>query len=167
MIRATVKNRNCQIGVALALLAAAAMGGCVVTIDSTGGGDGGGGGGESVITIRVINASGVTLDPQIYASANSVGVDELFNDGNKLTAYGVGTLGILGPASEDTFTVPCANARTIGTRGGAFGDNLNAPIGSGRQVVLAQDLSVFCNGELIFTFSGGGSSFTTTFDVNP
>lgn len=148
------------------LLLAALMGGCVITI-SDGNNNDNGGSGDAVITVRVINASDVTLDPQIYSSAENVGVDALFADANKLTAYGVGTLGILGPNSEDSFAVTCANARTLGTRGGSFGDNLNAPVGMGRQILLTQDLSVFCGGEVILTYSGSGTSFTTTFDVNP
>ncbi len=147
------------------VLLSALMGGCVITISDGNGNDNGSS--ESVITVRVINASDVTLDPQIYSSPDSVGVDGLFTAENKLTAYGVGTLGILGPNSEDSFAVTCANARTIGTLGGSFGDNLNAPEGMGRQIVLTQDLSVFCGGELVLTYSGGGGSFTTTFDVNP
>jgi len=64
--------------------------------------------------------------------------DGLFVDGNKFTAFGVGTLGLLAPSSSDTFEIDCSNARVIGTKGGRFGDNLNQPDGVGQQVVLTQ-----------------------------
>ena len=103
--------------------------------------------------MTVINQSGVTLDPEIYKSATPVGVAELFADGNKFTAFGVGTIGLLGPGGSDSFELTCEEARVIGTKGGKFGDNQNAPDGNGQPIVLAQDLSVFCDGALTITYS--------------
>lgn len=146
-----------------ALAAALALGGCVIDIQPD---PGGGGGSSQVITIRVINSSNVTLDPQIYVSATPVSTDELFADGNKFTRFGVGTLGLIGGADTDTFTIDCSAARVIGTRGGSFGDDLTNPQGSGQQIVLTQELSIFCEGTLTLTYSGAGSNFNTNFTVS-
>lgn len=144
---------------------ALAIGGCVVEVDP-GGDDGGGDPTEQTITLRVTNSSNVTLDPEIYISATPVSADELFTDANKLTRFGVGTLGLLGGNDSDTFTVDCAAARVIGTKGGRFGDDLTNPQGSGQQVILTQDLSIFCGGTLRLTYSGSGTSFNTNFTVS-
>jgi hypothetical protein len=166
-------NAALRFGLVIALVPLLSGGGCVVTVDPLdgGGGNGGGGGGGdgtgTVITVRIINASNVTLDPEIYISAEPVTVEQLFQPGNKYTAFGVGTLGLLGSAGTDQFTIECANARVIGTSGGKFGDNLNEPEGTGRQIVLTQDLSIFCEGRVTFTYSRSGGGFTTTFDVDP
>ncbi|GMU80231.1 MAG: hypothetical protein IT450_12410 [Phycisphaerales bacterium] len=141
-------------------------GGCVVTIEPDGNNnDNGGTPGATTIRVRVINSTNVTLDPEVYASATAVNADGLFVDGNKYTAFGVGTLGLLGPQTSDTFEIDCANARVIGTKGGKFGDNLNQPDGVGQQVVLTQDLSIFCGGTLTLTYSRSGSGFRTDFTV--
>ena len=112
-----------------------------------------------------VNTTNVTLDPEIHASATAVNADGLFVAGNKFTAFGVGTLGLLGPDTSDTFEIDCANARVIGTKGGVFGDNLTQPDGVGQQVLLTQDLSVYCGGLLTLTYSRSGSGFRTDFTV--
>jgi len=161
-----------SLGLAVMFLPFLCGGGCVVTIDPVNGGDGdnnGGNGGstDTTITIRIINATNVTLDPEIYVSAEPVNLEDLFRTGNKYTAFGVGTLGLLGGGDTDQFTVQCANARVIGTKGGKFGDDLNNPDGTGRQIVLTQDLSVFCGGRVTLTYSRSGDGFNTTYDVDP
>lgn len=148
------------------------FGGCAITITpgDNNGGDGNGDGdgtSEPVITVRIVNDSDVTLDPEIFVSADPVTVDELIQAANKYTAYGVGTLGILGPRSADEFALTCSQARVIATAGGKFGDNLNAPDGFGRRIVLTQDLSIFCEGGVTFTFTARDGEYDTTFDVDP
>jgi hypothetical protein len=156
--------RTSSLAATLALL----LGGCVVEIGPGGGGNGNDNGDstEQTITIRVTNSSNVTLDPEIYLSATPVGADELFTDANKFTRFGVGTLGLIGGNDSDTFTVDCAAARVIGTKGGRFGDDLTNPQGSGQQVILTQDLSIFCGGTLKLTYSGSGNNFNTNFTVS-
>lgn len=119
------------------------------------------------IRINVVNATNTTLDPEIFISATPVGVSDLFAAANKYTAFGVGTLGLLGPSGSDSFTLACDAVRVLGTRGGRFGDNLNAPDGTGRQIVLTQELNLFCDGAVTLTYSRSGAGFTTTFDVQP
>lgn len=144
------------------------LGGCVVEVGppDDDGDDGGGDPTAQTITIRVTNSASVTLDPEIYISATPVSAEELFTDANKFTAFGVGTLGLLGGNDSDTFEVDCASARVIGTKGGRFGDDLNDPQGTGQQVILTQDLSIFCGGQLRLTYSGSGSTFNTNFTVS-
>lgn len=156
-------TRGC--GAALLACWLTVSGGCPQSSDDNGGS------GEpntpTTIRVRIVNQSGVTLDPEFYASGAAVGLDELFQPGNKFTRFGVGTLGILGRLSSDEFVIDCSAARVIGTRGGRFGDDLNDPIGTGRQIVLTQELNVFCGGRLTLTYSRSGDTFTTTFDVQP
>lgn len=133
---------------------AVSLAGCIVDVDpGDDNGDGGGGGSPDTIRVNVLNQTGVTLDPEIFRSASPVSVDELFSSGNKFTAYGVGTIGLLGPGGSDSFTLTCEEARVIGTNGGKFGDNQNAPDGNGQRIVLTQDLSVFCGGTLTIVYS--------------
>lgn len=145
------------------LIGAALLSGCVV--EFTPDPDDGGSGGETKITIRVVNASSVIVDPEIFLSATPVAADQLFVDGNKFTQFGFATLGLIDGGETDSFEVDCSVARVIGTKGGRFGDDLNNPIGSGQQIVLTQELSVFCGGTLTLTFAGGGSTFTTNYSV--
>lgn len=150
----------------LAMALPGLMGGCVIQITP-----GGNGGNDNTttppqkITVRIVNEADTTLDPEVFVSATPATVDQLFAAGNKFTSFGVGTLGLLGPKSEDTVDVDCANVRVIGTHGGKFGNNLNAPDGTGQQIVLTQDLSIFCGGAVTFTFSNNGG-FTTTYSVS-
>ncbi len=145
-------------------------GGCVVTIDPNGGGGGGGGGAppgpDPIITIRIVNATNTTLDPQIFLAAGPVSIAELFDPGRKVTNFGVGTLGLLGPLGSDTITPTCTSAIVIGTQGGAFGDDLNNPEGNGRQIVLTQDVNVSCGDTITFTFQRSGTGFDTDFRVS-
>lgn len=150
-------------------LSAMISGGCVVTVDDgdDNGGNGGGNDPPAQLTVRIINASNVTLDPEIFIASEGVSADELFDPSRKFTAFGVGTLGLIADSDATEFTIDCAQARVIGTSGGRFGNDLNNPDGTGRRIVLTQDLNVFCEGAVTFTYSGAGSGFSTTFDVEP
>lgn len=145
---------------------AAAGGGCMITIDPPPGGGGDRGGGTGTITIRIVNTTNTTLDPEIFVSATAVSSEELFQPERKYTRFGVGTLGLIGPGGSDEFRLNCPEARVIGTRGGKFGDDLNNPEGSGRRIVLTQELNIVCGDRVTFTFSRTAGGFTTRFDVN-
>lgn len=150
------------------IVVTALLGGCIIQVsDNQNDNNNGGPPPAQKITVRIVNDSNTTLDAEIYISATPATVDELFAAGNKFTAFGVGTLGLLGADSSATIEIDCANIRVIGTKGGRFGDNLNNPQGTGRQIVLTQDLNLFCGGSVTFTYDGSGSNFTTTFDVKP
>jgi hypothetical protein len=145
---------------------------CVVTVEPVDGGNGGADGGANTITIRIVNATNHTLDPEIYISAQPVSVDQLFAASNKYTTFGVGLLGLLAGSDTDSFTIECSEARVIGTKGGQFGggadgNDLNDPAGSGLQRVLAQDLIFYCGDRITFTYRKSGGEFITTFDVEP
>lgn len=162
----------------LVAMAVLIPGGCTVTLDPTNpadpntGGDDGGGDNVSTLTIRIVNSTPNTLDPQIYIANEPVDLDTLFDASRKYTNYGVGRLGLLARNSSDSFMIDCADARVIGTRGGSFGgdtdgNDLNNPAGSGRQLVLTQELVFFCGDEITFTYSESGDGFTTSFDISP
>lgn len=158
---------------ALACCGLVSIAGCIVAPPIDDGGNGGGngdpnngGGSVATITIRIVNLTETTLDPDLYISATAVSRDELFVPARKYTAYGVGTLGLIGGFDSDSFTIPCSEARIIATAGGRFGDNLNIPDGTGREIILTQDLSVFCGSRVTFTYSRDGSGYTTSFLVD-
>jgi len=165
--RRTVLQAACLLGLAVLL-----PGGCVISIDPIDGGDDdGNGGGADQITIRIVNATDHTLDPQIYLAAEPVDVDSLFTASRKYTKFGVGNLGLIGSFDADQFTVECSQARVVGTRGGSFGggddgNDLTAPAGSGTQLVLTQELVFFCGQRITFTYRSSGDGFSTTLDID-
>ena len=56
---------------------------------------------------RLINATNTTLDPQLYVAGGALSIAELFNASRKYTAFGVGTLGLLGPGGNATIEFTC------------------------------------------------------------
>lgn len=136
---------------------------CVITIDP----NDGGGSPRQRVRVVVVNNTNVTLDPEIFVSEFVVAPADLFQDDRKYTAFGVGTLGLLGRNSSDSFELECDSFSMIGTKAGRFGDNLNNPDGSGRQIVLTMDQNVFCKTTVTFTFERSGGGFTTSYDVSP
>jgi len=157
---------------ALATILAVVFGCSVALVPNNDPNAGGGGVAPTTLTINIINATGNTLDPEIFVSAGPVSADQLFAAGNKFTAFGVGRLGLIARRDGDSITLDCSQVRVIGTPGGTFGggtdgNDLTNPAGTGRQIVLTQDLSVFCGGSVTFRYSQSGSGFTTTFTVDP
>ncbi len=150
-----------------AMLTLCSAGACVVTIDPPPNDDdgGNGGGGTSRITIRLVNTTNTTLDPEFYIAAEPVSVDQLFDASRKFTSFGVGTIGLLADRDSAEFTLECSATRVLGSKGGRFGNNLNSPDGVSQQVVLTQDVNVFCGDTVTLTFGRSGSTFTTSLSV--
>ncbi|MFQ5805672.1 MAG: hypothetical protein ACE5I3_04395 [Phycisphaerae bacterium] len=149
-------------------------GGCVITVDPIDGGNGGdnGDGTTEQITVRVVNATGHTLDPEIYVASEPVDLDHLFTRSRKFTQFGVGRLGLIAANDTDSFTIDCAQARMVGTLGGSFGggsdrNDLTDPAGSGTQLVLTQDLVFYCGNRITFMYRRSGDGFLTTLDIDP
>ena len=156
----------------LVALIALAHAGCTITVDPTDFDIDDDGGAADVITIRIVNTTGHTLDPQIYISTQPVSVDDLFHSSRKYTDYGVGRQGLIAANTSDDFDIDCAQARVIGTLGGSFGggeddNDLNDPAGSGTRWVLTQDLVFYCEARITFTYREAAGQFTTSFDVDP
>jgi hypothetical protein len=141
-------------------------GGCTITVSPDGGGDGDGDG-EPVESIHVVvvNETDTALDPELYVSAEAASVDELFEDSNKYTSLGVGSVGVLNPGGSDEIELVCSEARVIGTAGGVFGDDLSEPDGRGRRLVLTRDLNIFCGDTLTLRYQRTEDGFTTVYDV--
>lgn len=158
----TKRNRLGWAAGVLGLVAWLAVGGCVIDVQPIPDG----GSSPTTIKIRLINASGVALDPQLYLSATAVGTDELFVDGNKYTHFGFLNLGYLDSGDTESLDIECSAARIIATKGGSFGDDPANPIGSGQQRVLTQDLNVVCGDTVTFTFSRTGAQYSTTVSVS-
>ncbi|MCK4341532.1 MAG: hypothetical protein KAY37_07415 [Phycisphaerae bacterium] len=119
----------------------------------------------SAIKIKIVNATSKPLDPQIYVGSPEGGVEGLFVPENKRTNFGVGSLGVMLPQSETSFSVMCGELGLFGTQGGIFGQNLENPDGSGRQVVLQENINVQCGDLVTFAFSAQGNTLVTTYAV--
>jgi len=135
-------------------------GGCIVTFlppDH----DGSDGDTDQTIRIRLINATNTDLDPQFYVSAEPVSAEDLFKEANKYTDFGVMGLGVLGAGDVASFSLPCDQARVIGTQGGLFGKDRDNPEGVGQRRVFAQDLTVFCGESVTLTYRRQGDGFAT------
>lgn len=163
--------KGCAIAACAVLTGALLGAGCVVTIEPDDDGDGGGGNGGpdpgEVVTITIRNLTSTTLDPELFVASEFLAAADLFVAERKFTAFGVGTLGLLGPGGSDSFEFACPDVLSLGTPGGKFGDDLNNPTGTGRQILLTQGFSLFCGGSVVLTYSQEGDGFSTSFDVEP
>ena len=166
--------RTLWVGVALGCVALTLnTGGCIIEVDPppSGGGSGGsggsGGGGEpTTITLRIINETGATLDPQIYVTADAItDPSALITRSNQFTRFGVGNRGLLGDFDSDTVTFDCTEARVLGTAGGLFGDDLENPDGEGTQRILGQDTIFECGDTITLRFGRSGGVFVTTVSI--
>ncbi len=151
----------------LAILAALLMGGCTVTVIP---------GGDAnnppttptTVTIRIYNNTSKPLDPQIYVGGPvDGGATGLFIPDYRRIGFGVGSLGIMEAHTAASLTVDCGQLLLFGTAGGVFGDDLLAPDGTGRQVVLQENANVLCGDTVTFTFTSEGSKLITTYSVTP
>ncbi len=167
--------RTLCVGVSLGCVALALnTGGCIIEVDplpsggggGSGGGSGGGGGEPTSITLRIINETGATLDPQIYVTADAItDPSELITRSNAFTRFGVGNRGLLGDFDSDTVTFDCSEARVLGTAGGLFGDDLENPDGEGQQRILGQDTIFECGDTITLRFGRSGGAFVTTVSI--
>lgn len=154
--------------VVLVGLAALLVGGCTITVDPVDmgtNGDGEGGAADE-ITIRIVNNSNTGLDPEIYLASGPVTRDQLFVASRKYTDFGVLGLGVIAAHDSDSFTVPCSEARVVGTKGGSFGDKLTEPEGHGTERILSQDVQFFCGEQITVFYGRAGDGFATAIDVN-
>lgn len=148
------------LGISLFTLAGLSGGGCVIDLSP-----GGGGGTDGKITIIIRNTTSTDLDPEIFLSDVALSSDELLQDENKYTLFGVQSRGVLGPLDEETVELDCSDVRVVGTAGGIFGDDFTDPDGTGDQRLLSQSASFECGEVITFTFSRDGSGFSTSVDV--
>ena len=144
---------------ALMVLVVLIHGGCTITVDPNNQGT------EGKVTIRIINATSLDLDPQLYMAGQVLSRTQLFTDAHKYTDFGVFDQGLLGPFGQETFTVDCADARVVGTAGGRFDNDSNTEE-SDRQIILTQETVFLCGDVITFTYSRSGSGFTVDFDLN-
>jgi hypothetical protein len=141
----------------LALLTACSLGGNTS--------DDGSGAPTDGVLVRVQNRTDRPLDPQLYVSPAADGLDNLFSASNKRTDFGVGSVGVLLPDSSAEFPLDCGVEHLLATHGGAFGDDLNNPDGTGEYVVLEQGLNLHCGDVVTFTFVNSGNTLTVTYAV--
>ncbi len=164
--------RTPWMGVAVGFLALTMnIGGCIIEFDPlpSGGGGGSGGGGNAeptTITLRLINETGATIDPQIFVTGDAItDPDDLFVSGNAFTRFGVGNRGLLGDFDSDSISFDCTDARIIGTRGGLFGDDLENPDGTGTRRILGQDTNFECGETITLRFGVSRGVFVTTVSI--
>lgn len=121
----------------------------------------------TTVKIRLVNDAQVTLDPELYISPEGLGdVNQIFDLGNKYTHFGVGGRGLLVARDEALIELDCTAVRTLATRGGLFGEDLNAPVGAGQQRINYLDGSFLCGDTITFRYDGSGMTFTTTVTVS-
>lgn len=147
-----------------------ALGACTITVDPADI-DGGDSSPAGVVTVRIINSTGHTLDPQIYIASEPVDLEHLFTRSCKYTDYGVGQLGLIAANTSDDFEIECDQIRVIGTLGGSFGggddkNDLTDPAGSGTQRVLTQELNFYCGERITLTYQKTSDGFLTETDVD-
>lgn len=155
-------------GTLLITLLAVTVGGCVVRVTNPGGttpdpNEPTAG----TILVRIVNNTDQPLDPQIFVGLVADGVDALFDEANARTDLGVGNAGIILANSEDAISVDCTEPVYVATQGGIFGDDLSAPIGTGRETTLEQGRTLQCGDLLVFTFSRQGDALITSVTVTP
>lgn len=161
--------RACGMAAALGLTFLVSGAACIISVEpGDDDNDGGNGDPPEVLTVRILNATNVGLDPEIYTSAEPVSAEELFSLGVKYTDFGFLNLGFLDRGDSAEFDIACSDALVLGTLGGSFGeDPVNNPEGNGTQIVLSQDVNIFCGGTVVFTYSRAANGFRTSFAVNP
>lgn len=119
----------------------------------------------ATIEVRLVNDTDRPLDPQIYVAGINGSLEDLFSPANKQTKFGVGSLGTMLPKSETSLTLTCDETGYFGTLGGIFGEDLESPDGSGRQVVLQENINVECGDVVTFWFENAGNTLITTYAV--
>jgi hypothetical protein len=119
------------------------------------------------IKVRFVNASAAALDPEFFATATATSDPAaLFVPASQITAgIGVGGRGILQAAGDDSIDVDCANAATIGTKGGTFLDGEGNALGHGTQRILSLGSAFSCGETITFTYQGAGGAFSTGYVV--
>ena len=156
------KTRNSILGL-VAVAAGLATAGCTITVAPRDGTPAT----PPTITVKAVNRTGKPLDPQLYVASTSAGLDGLFAAANQQIDFGFAGLGLIESNKDISFTVGCDQQVYIATLGGAFGDDLNNPVGQGQQIVLEQELSVHCGDVVTFTYTAVGSSLRTSVAVQP
>lgn len=160
--------------ITFAVLAGLTMGGCTLVVDGNNNNNSNGGSngndnneGPPHVRIKVINESNVTLDPELFVLPQvTVDPNIVFQAEHRYTRYGVGTRGLLGPNGSDEFDLDCETTYTIATFGGAFGDDLDNPLGRGTQRILLLGSSFTCGDRVTLRFSPSGNGYVTTVAVS-
>lgn len=117
------------------------------------------------VTIRLINLSSYTLDPQLHVSDQPLGdpAATLFLPANIRVAPDTSGTGIMQPGQTAEIVVDCTAAAAIGTLGGRFlnrSDGSEAGTGQQRLSPIGQVYS--CTDVLTFTYQAQNSTFTTS-----
>ena len=139
-----------------------------VTVTNNPPASGGGNSTPTQIQIRFVNASPSALDAEFFATATATGDPAaLFVAGNQITAgIGVAGRGVIEAGGNDAISVDCANAATIGTKGGTFLDGEGNVLGHGAQRILSLGGAYSCGETITFTYQGAGGSFSMAYLVD-
>ncbi len=122
----------------------------------------------TTFTVHLVNHTGKPLDPQVYVGRVADGRAQLFASVNERTDFGVGTRGVLLANDQTQFDITCGEPVYVGTLGGIYGDNLNAPDGQGQMIILEEGASIHCGDSVTFTYSVNRSgALVTTYSVTP
>ncbi len=130
----------------LALLLAASLPSCLVL--------------PGAVTVRLVNTSSFTVDPNLYAAAGSLSADELFQSTNLVTSFSEEAFATIPPGQSRDVTIRCRWAGTVGVYRPVF---TGVGVGTGGQ---SQDSLVWHQGDqfqrgqtIVFTYSAGNKAF--------
>ncbi|MBK9120940.1 MAG: hypothetical protein IPM18_15270 [Phycisphaerales bacterium] len=119
------------------------------------------------VNLILVNSTAFPLDPEVFSAAATIGPGGLFNAANKLTEFGVGLRGVLLANTTAEIAVDCGSV-LIGTVGGAYGNDLNDPDGTGQPYILQQGVNFACGDTIVLTFTTRtDGSLVTTLTVVP
>jgi len=119
--------------------------------------------------VKFVNATTAALDPQFYATGQDLGDpnETLFQPQNQITqGYGFAGTGLIpGGQTSPSITIPCDEARSIGTLGGAFKNPSTGDLlGTGSKRALSIDYAYLCGDSIVFTFRSN-PGFSNSFFV--
>ncbi|UCD27745.1 MAG: hypothetical protein JSV03_11635 [Planctomycetota bacterium] len=125
------------------------------------------------VRIRFVNQSSQALDVLFYATAadltNPADVDTvLFTPANQVIAnIGFAGSGLIPAGETDEITLNGANARTLGTRGGAFiNKDTGEHLGTGQQRVFSINLQYSCGDTLSIVYKATATGYETSWLLN-
>ena len=119
------------------------------------------------ITVRLVNASDFTLDPNLYAAAGTLSSSALFVPANLVTSFADGGLATVEPGASRTAVIACAAAGTLGVYRPMFTDSVGLSGGRTADVsfVLSEGITFRCGQTLVLTYSGTEAGFGVTYVV--
>ena len=119
------------------------------------------------VTVRLVNASDFTLDPNLYAASGTLSSSALFVPANLVTSFADGGLATVEPRASRTARVDCDAAGTLGVNRPVFTDSVGLRGGraAATSFVLSEGVTFRCGQTLVLTYRGTEAGFGVTYVV--